>query len=89
MLLLAAIALNRVLLGLGLLLAFSLGLALVLVLIGGAVLFAKNLVPANSRKPSHPMLRWAAIASPTIVIVVGCIMTGVSLGWIQPKWMIG
>jgi ABC-type nickel/cobalt efflux system permease component RcnA len=88
-LLLAAIALNRVLLGLGLLLAFSLGLALVLVVIGGAVLYAKNLLPASTRKPSHPILRWAAIASPAIVIVVGCIMTGVSLGWIQSKWMIG
>ncbi len=88
-LLLGAIALGRVGLGLLLLLSFSIGLALVLIIIGVLVLYAKNLLPAGSRAGSHPLLRWAAIASPAIVILVGLVMTGVSLGWIQSKWMIG
>jgi ABC-type nickel/cobalt efflux system permease component RcnA len=88
-LLLGAIALDRVALGLMLLVAFSLGLALVLVAIGVMVLYAKNLLPANKERRTHPLLKWAAIASPAVVIVVGFVMTGVSLGWIQSKWMIG
>ena len=88
-LLLGAIALDRVALGLMLLLSFSVGLAVVLVAIGVMVLYAKNLLPANSRRGNHPLLRFAAIASPAIVIVVGLVMTAVSLGWVQSKWMIG
>jgi nickel/cobalt exporter len=88
-LLLGAIALNRVAFGLVLLLSFSLGLATVLVVIGMMVLYAKSLLPADSPKRNHPLLRWAAIASPAIVMIVGIVMTGVSLGWIQSRWMIG
>ena len=88
-LLLGAIALGRVGLGLLLLLSFSLGLALVLMLIGVLVLYAKNLLPESARSGSHPFLRWASIASPAIVIIVGLLMTAASLGWIQSKWMIG
>ncbi len=88
-LLLGAIALGRVGLGLLLLLSFSLGLALVLMTIGVLVLYAKRLLPEGSRTGSHPLLHWASVASPAIVMVVGLVMTGVSLGWIQSKWMIG
>jgi ABC-type nickel/cobalt efflux system permease component RcnA len=72
-----------------LLLSFSLGLALVLMLIGILVLYAKNLLPESKRSSNHPLVRWAGIASPALVLVVGIVMTCVSLGWIQPKWMIG
>ena len=88
-LLLGAIALGRVGLGLLLLVSFSLGLALVLMLIGVLVLYAKNLLPENKRSSNHPLVRWASLASPTVVLIVGIVMTGVSLGWIAPKWMIG
>jgi nickel/cobalt exporter len=88
-LLLGAIALNRIVLGLVLLLAFSFGLALVLVLIGSMVLYAKNLLPKGGTTSTHPLLQFASIASPAIVMVVGLLMTGVSLGWIESKWMIG
>jgi len=88
-LLLGAIALGRVGLGLLLLLSFSLGLAIVLMAIGIAVLYAKNLIPENKRSSRHPLIRWASIASPAIVLVIGILMTAVSLGLIQPKWMIG
>jgi nickel/cobalt exporter len=88
-LLLGAIALGRVGLGLLLLLSFSLGLAIVLMAIGVAVLYAKNLIPESRRSSNHPLIRWASIASPAVVLVIGILMTAVSLGLIQPKWMIG
>jgi nickel/cobalt transporter (NicO) family protein len=88
-LLLGAIALGRVGLGLLLLVSFSLGLAIVLMAIGIAVLYAKNLIPESRRSGNHPLIRWASIASPAVVLVIGILMTAVSLGLIQPKWMIG
>lgn len=88
-LLLSAIALGRVGLGLLLLVSFSLGLALVLMAIGILVLYAKKLLPERKRTADHGLFRWVPIASAAIVMVIGLLMTGVSLGWIQPKWMIG
>jgi len=72
-----------------LLLSFSLGLALVLMTIGVLVLYAKNLLPERKRTANSPLFRWLPVASAAIVMMVGLMMTGVSLGWIQPKWMIG
>ena len=88
-LLLGAIALRRVGLGLLLLLSFSAGLALVLMAIGAIVLFARNLLPDHKRSSSNPFFRWLPIASAALVVIIGLIMTGISLGWIHPKWMIG
>jgi len=88
-LLLGAIALGRVGLGLVLLVSFSLGLALVLMIIGVLVLYAKRLIPERKRTGAHPFFQWLSVASPAIVIIVGLLMTGVSLGWIQPQWAIG
>jgi nickel/cobalt transporter (NicO) family protein len=87
-LLLGAIALGRVGLGLLLLIAFSLGLALVLMSIGAIVLYAKNLLPERTRDSSRGPFKWFAIASPAVVMVVGLVMTAVSLGWIRPEWAI-
>ena len=88
-LLLSAIALRRVGLGLVLLVAFSLGLAIVLMGIGVLVIYAKNLLPESSRTGGNPFFRWMPVASAAIVLVLGVLMTGVSLGWIQPSWMTG
>jgi nickel/cobalt transporter (NicO) family protein len=88
-LLLGAIALGRVGLGLLLLISFSAGLALVLMAIGMLVLYAKNLVPARKRNAQNPLFRWLPVASAAVVMIAGVVMTGVSLGWIQPRWMIG
>ena len=88
-LLLGAIALGRVGLGLMLLVSFSLGLALVLMAIGVLVLYAKNLLPERKRSANNPIFRWLPVASAGVVMVVGLLMTGVSLGWIQPRWMVG
>ncbi|HEY7304817.1 MAG TPA: sulfite exporter TauE/SafE family protein [Bryobacteraceae bacterium] len=88
-LLLGAVAIGRVGLGLLLLVSFSLGLALVLMLIGVVVLYARNLLPETKRTAASSFFRWVSIASPAVVIVVGLVMTGVSLRWIEAKWLIG
>jgi len=88
-LLLSAIALRRVGLGLVLLVSFSLGLAIVLMGIGVLVIYAKNLLPESERNSGNPFFRWMPVASAAVVLVLGLLMTGVSLGWIQPQWMAG
>jgi ABC-type nickel/cobalt efflux system permease component RcnA len=87
-LLLTAIAMRRVALGLMLLVFFSLGLAIVLMGIGVAVIYAKNLMPASARERTG-FFRWMPVASAAVVLVLGVLMTSVSLGWIQPSWMAG
>jgi nickel/cobalt transporter (NicO) family protein len=86
-LLLSAIALRRVGLGLVLLVSFSLGLAIVLMGIGVLVIYAKNLLP--ERTGANPLFRWMPVASAAVVLVLGLLMTGVSMGWIQPRWIAG
>jgi nickel/cobalt transporter (NicO) family protein len=88
-LLLGAVALGRVGFGLILLVAFSLGLAIALTMIGMLVLYAKKLLPERTRLSGFPLFRVVSILSPAVVMIVGLVMTGISLGWIQPKWMIG
>jgi nickel/cobalt exporter len=88
-LLLTAIALRRVGLGLVLLVSFSVGLALVLMAIGVLVIYAKNLLPGGGQASGHPFYRWMPVASAAVVMVLGVVMTGVSLGWIQPHWIAG
>jgi ABC-type nickel/cobalt efflux system permease component RcnA len=73
-------------LGLLLLVAFSLGLAVVLMGIGVVVIYAKNLLP-KSTKP-NPAFRWIPVASAAIVMIVGILMTGASLGWIGQGWIV-
>ncbi len=88
-LLLSAIALGRVGLGLMLLTAFSLGLAIVLVAIGMLVLYARHLLPERARNSRSGLLRWAPVASAAAIVLVGLLMTGVSLGLLKPAWLIG
>jgi nickel/cobalt transporter (NicO) family protein len=86
-LLLTAIALRRVGLGLLLLVSFSLGLALVLMAIGVLVIYAKNLLPSSDGR--SPFFRWVPVASAAVVMLLGIVMTGVSVGWIRPHWYAG
>jgi nickel/cobalt transporter (NicO) family protein len=81
--------LRRAGLGLVLLISFSLGLAIVLMGIGVLVIYAKHLLPKGSATSSNPFFHWMPVASAAVVLLVGLLMTGVSLGWIQPKWMAG
>jgi ABC-type nickel/cobalt efflux system permease component RcnA len=87
-LLLSSIALGRVALGLGLLVAFSTGLAMVLMGIGVAVLYAKHLIPEGATLTT-PVFRYLPVFSAAVVTVLGLLMTGVALGWIRPGGLIG
>lgn len=88
-LLLGAIALGRVGLGLLLLIAFSLGLALVLMSIGVLVVYGKSLIPKFGGALPTRFVNAMPIASAAFVTLLGVIMTGVSLGLIHPRWMLG
>ena len=87
-LLLSAVAMRRVGLGLVLLVFFSLGLAVVLMGIGVLVIYAKNFLP-ESAKERRGFFRWMPVASAGVVLVLGVLMTGVSLGWIGSSWIAG
>jgi len=82
-LLLSAIALGRVGLGLILLVAFSLGLAGVLMGIGMLVLFAKSWLPDPKSTSKHAFFRLVRVISAAVVLGIGLLMTGVSLGWVK------
>ncbi len=84
-LLLSAIALGRTGLGLVLLIGFSAGLALVLMGIGGVVIYAKQLLPQGKGLRANPVFRYVPVFSAVVVIVLGLMMTGVSMGWITPR----
>jgi len=88
-LLLSSIALGRTGLGLLLLVGFSSGLALVLMGIGVVVLYAKHLLPDQQKAAAHPAFRIIPVLSAAFIVCIGLLMTGVSLGWIQPTRLIG
>ena len=88
-LLLSSIALGRVGFGLLLLVSFSAGLAIVLMAIGVAVLYAKNLLPDSQKTARHPAFRLIPVMSAAVIVCIGLVMTGVSLGWIRPDRVLG
>lgn len=88
-LLLSSIALGRVGLGLLLLVAFSSGLAVVLMGIGVLVLYAKHFLPDSQKTVAHPAFRIIPVVSAALIVCIGLLMTGVSLGWIQPNRFAG
>jgi len=88
LLLLGAIAIGRIAFGLLLLVSFSLGLAVVLTAIGILVVYAKKLLPVKKRVARNPFYHWAPVASSVIVVFIGVLLTAVSLGWLQPKWIL-
>jgi len=88
-LLLSAIALGRVALGLILLVSFSAGLAVVLMAIGVIVLYAKHLLPDSEKTARHPAFRLIPVISAALIVCIGLLMTGVSLGVIRPDRLLG
>jgi nickel/cobalt transporter (NicO) family protein len=88
-LLLSSIALGRIGLGLVLLSAFSIGLAGVLMAIGMMVLYAKHWLPDPAKTSKHPLFRLVPVLSAFVIVCVGLLMTGVSLGWIKPGGFAG
>jgi ABC-type nickel/cobalt efflux system permease component RcnA len=87
-LLLSAISIGRPGLGMILLVAFSLGLAIVLMSTGLAVLYAKNLLPERKRADNW-VFRFMPVASAAAILVIGVMMTSVSLGLIPAALFIG
>jgi ABC-type nickel/cobalt efflux system permease component RcnA len=87
--LLSSIALGRVALGLLLLVGFSLGLAVVLMGIGLIVLYAKNLLPDTKKTAENRAFRIIPVLSAAVIVCLGLLMTGVSLGVIRPNRFIG
>ena len=79
-LLLSSVALGRVALGLTLLVAFSLGLALVLTSIGLVVLYARHLLPDSGGVAHSRVFRYVPVVSAAIIVVIGLVMTSMSLG---------
>jgi ABC-type nickel/cobalt efflux system permease component RcnA len=79
-LLLSAIAMGRAAYGLTLLVSFSLGLALVLMAIGGAVLYAKSLMPAMPSITNSRVFQVVPVLSAAVIVGVGVLMTGAALG---------
>ncbi|MFN7998993.1 MAG: hypothetical protein U0Q18_35550 [Bryobacteraceae bacterium] len=88
-LLLSAIGLGRTGLGMLLLVAFSAGLAVVLMGIGVLVLYAKHLLPDSRKTAANPAFRIIPVLSAALIVCIGLLMTGVSLGWIQPSRFAG
>jgi len=88
-LLLSAIALGRVALGLILLVSFSAGLAVVLMTIGVIVLYARHLLPDSEAAARHPAFRLIPVFSAALIVCIGLVMTGVSLGIIRPDRILG
>jgi ABC-type nickel/cobalt efflux system permease component RcnA len=88
-LLLSSIALGRIALGMLLLVSFSMGLAVVLMAIGIAVLYAKHWLPDSEATSRHPAFRLLPVFSAAIMVCLGLLMTGVSLGVIRPDRLIG
>lgn len=82
-LLLSSVALGKVGLGLMLLTSFSLGLALVLIAIGCAVLYAKNLIPNSKSVARSPFLRMMPVISAGVITIVGVLMTLAALGLVK------
>jgi nickel/cobalt transporter (NicO) family protein len=81
---LAAIAFGHVGAGLVLLVAFSLGLAGVLMAVGMMVLYARSWLPNPDATSRHPIFRLVPVLSALIIVCLGLLMTGVSLGWVRP-----
>ena len=88
-LLLSSIALGHIGAGLILLVAFSVGLAGVLMSIGMLVLYAKQWLPDPEKASRHPAFRLVPVLSAAVIVCLGLVMTGVSLGWVNPGRFIG
>jgi ABC-type nickel/cobalt efflux system permease component RcnA len=88
-LLLTAISLGRPGFGVLLLLAFSAGLAIVLMATGMVVLYAKNLLPEKHRHSHSPLMQILPVFSAAVIVVIGLVMTAVSLGWVRPVRFFG
>jgi hypothetical protein len=56
---------------------------------GMVVLFAKRALPQRSAAHRSPWVRWVPVGSAAVVTLIGVVLTGVSLGWLPSRWLIG
>jgi hypothetical protein len=68
---------------------FRIGLAGVLMGIGMLVLYAKHLLPDPAQTSQHPAFRLIPVLSAFVIVCLGLLMTGVSLGWVKPGGLAG
>ena len=88
-LLLTCISLGRTAFGMMLLLSFSVGLAIILMATGLVVIYAKHLVPERHRHAESGLMRTLPVISAAVIVVIGVVMTGVSLGWLPAMRFFG
>jgi ABC-type nickel/cobalt efflux system permease component RcnA len=81
-LLLSAISIGRTGFGLLLLISFSLGLALVLMAMGLIVVYAKNFLPGSKSGKPSVFFEYMPVVSAAVILLVGVVLTGNSLGFI-------
>ncbi len=62
---------------------------LVLMGIGVMVLYARRLLPDSRKTAAHPAFRIIPVFSAALIVCIGLVMTGVSLGWIRPNRLAG
>ncbi len=87
-LMLSAIAVGRIAFGLALLVAFSAGLAIVLTAIGVTVVYARHLLPDSESASRHPVFRLVPVLSAAIIVLIGLVMTLVSLGVLNARFTV-
>jgi hypothetical protein len=47
------------------------------------------LLPDSQKTAAHPAFRIIPVVSAALIVCIGLLMTGVSLGWIQPNRLAG
>jgi hypothetical protein len=57
--------------------------------IGAMVVLTKRVLPERHSHTQSAWFRWAPVASAAVVLVIGVVMTGVSLGWLPKHWLVG
>ena len=52
--------------------------------VGMMVLYARSWLPNPGVTSRHPVFRLVPVLSALIIVCLGLLMTGVSLGWVRP-----
>ena len=53
------------------------------------VVYAKHFLPDANRTSRHPAFRLIPVLSAFVIVCLGVIMTGVSLGWVKTGGFLG
>lgn len=72
--LLIAIALQKIVLGLTMIVAFSLGLASVLVMVGLLLVWTRSFLKSPGKEKEKPWIAWLPVASSLVILLIGIFM---------------